>query len=209
MDPSSSDSLLLTLLQRTAAGDERAFRALYDRTSPQLYALATKMMRTAEAAEDVLQDAFVQAWHRAGDYHAERGSVMAWLSSIVRYRAIDALRRRRNEARPASESLLEDTAAALQRLESPDEAGSGAGPLASAVADDEAHRLRLCLARLSQAQKQSVALAFFHGMSHHELARCLALPLGTIKSRLRRSLQRLRECLARLGISDEISSGTD
>ncbi len=203
-----TDKLLLRLQRETAAGNSRAFKTLYELTSPHVYPVAMKMMRSPDAAADVLQDAYVQVWHRAGDYHAERGSVMAWLSTIVRYRAIDALRKRRGEPHGHYESVLENTATDLQRLESANEdRGDTAGPLGAAVADDEAQQLKRCMTRLSQAQKQSVALAFFHGMSHHELAKCLALPLGTIKSRLRRSLQRLRECLAELGVSNEISSG--
>ncbi len=136
---------------------------------------------------------------------------MAWLSSIVRYRAIDVLRKRRrdtpfDETQPGSSSIGIDL---LQSgdSETPEPGGSG-GPLRAAMAADDSRYLEQCLSRLSVAQKESVTLAFFHGMTHAELADSLALPLGTIKSRLRRSLQRLKECLAEIGFTNEISSGT-
>ncbi|MDX1517101.1 MAG: sigma-70 family RNA polymerase sigma factor [Woeseiaceae bacterium] len=202
---------LADLLADTARGDPQAFRALYDLASPKLYGLALQLMRSSAAADDVLQDAFVQIWHRAGDYHRERGSVLAWLSSIVRYRAIDALRRTRNDAPidddtlEASVSNLEPSAAQLAGSASGDR---GRGPMADAIADDDARHVKDCLSRLSASQKQSVALAFFHGMTHQELADRLAQPLGTIKSRLRRGLQRLKECLKELGYGNEIFTRT-
>ena len=193
---------LARLLRDTAAADSRAFRRLYDETSPRLYALALKLTRSATAAEDVLQEAFVQVWHRAADYHAQRGSVMAWLSSIVRYRAIDMLRKRRNDE-PLDQSAIDSAAAELGRVE------PGAdNPISTAIATEDSAYLQECLSRLSNSQQQSIALAFFHGLTHRELAERLLLPLGTIKSRLRRSLQKLKECLGNLGYSDEISSGT-
>ena len=192
------NATLRRLLHRVADGDPTAFRKLYDATSPHLYAIALKMMRGHAAADDVLQDAFVQVWHRAGDYHVERGRVIAWLATIVRYRAIDRLRGRR------SGMPLDESPGGMDPID-PDAA---AGPLNSAMAADDSRFLSRCLERLSDTQQQSVALAFFHGLTHAELADSLALPLGTIKSRLRRSLQRLRECLEAIGFTDEISSGT-
>ena len=196
---------LVGLLRETAAGDSLAFRRLYDDASPYLYAIALKMMRNRPAADDVLQDAFVQVWRRAGDYNPERGSVFAWLTSIVRYRAIDSLRKDRGDT-----ILDEDTiASTLVQFDGTDDAQTedgSSGPVASAIADEDAEYIRECLERLSGSQKQSVALAFFHGLTHSELADCLAMPLGTIKSRLRRSLARLRECLGQLGYMHEIST---
>ena len=100
------------LLRATAQGDAQAFKSLYDETSPRLHAVALAMMRDSGLAEDVLQDAFVQVWHRAGDYHGERGSVFTWLTTIVRYRAIDMLRKRGHDGangktRPIDVNLAE------------------------------------------------------------------------------------------------------
>lgn len=202
---------LQKLLRSVAAGDAHAFRRLYDATSSQLYAVALKMLHRRTAADDALQDAFVQIWHRAGDYHAERGSVSTWMSSIVRYRAIDSLRRDRNDD-SYDESEVNLTCTELQRLD-PGESDTGgtvgAGPMRNAIADDDSRFLKRCLARLSGAQLQCVTLAFFQGLTHAELADRQSLPLGTIKSRLRRSLKRLKECLAELGFTNEIFTGTD
>lgn len=200
------NQVLSKLLRDTAAGDSLAFQRLYDETSPFLYALAVKTMRAQSSADDVLQDAFVQIWHRAADYHSERGNVLAWLSAIVRYRAIDALRKQRNDAPldGAWQSASEDINAVDTSDDGDDGPRGPAGPLSSAMAADDSRFLKRCLSRLSESQKQSVALAFFHGMTHQELSASLALPLGTIKSRLRRGLQRLKECLGEIGYSNEI-----
>ncbi len=192
------------LLQAVAQGDTQAFRHLYDESSPHLYAIAMQMMQVSSAASDVLQDAFVQIWHRAEDYHAERGTVMAWLTTIVRYRAIDMLRKNRNDA-PLDPETID---ALTSQLGSGTENNPG-GPFDEAISDERDQYLAECISRLSGSQKQSVALAFFHGMTHQELSTCLEMPLGTIKSRLRRSLSRLKTCLEKLGFIDAISTGTD
>ncbi|MBT8101170.1 MAG: sigma-70 family RNA polymerase sigma factor [Gammaproteobacteria bacterium] len=202
------NQLLSSLLRNTADGDTQAFRRLYDQTSPQLYAIALQMMRAESAADDVLQDAFVQVWHRASDYHAERGTVMAWLTTIVRYRAIDMLRKQRNDL-SLDQDTIDATAVQLDIAAKDADSSEPGGPMESAMADEDADYLAECLSRLSGAQKQSVALAFFRGMTHQELSDCLAMPLGTIKSRLRRSLMRLKNCLAQLGYTDEIPPRTN
>ena len=198
----AQDNELRNLLQDVAAGDTKSFRQLYDATSAQLYAVALKMLNGPVAADDVLQDAFVQIWHRAGDYHANRGSVRTWMSSIVRYRAIDVLRKQRTD-RSFDETRTGVSDDPLEQLAVAADSGS---PLGSAIADDDSQFLARCLSRLSAAQRQCVSLAFFRGMTHAELADSQSLPLGTIKSRLRRSLKRLKECLAELGFADEIST---
>ena len=194
---SESNELLLELLSATAAGDRRAFNRLYDKTSPYLYAIAIRMVHRRPAAEDVLQDAYVQVWHRAGDYHVQRGSVLGWMTALVRYRAIDLLRKNRNFT-PLDEDSLRGVRSIVNAEDESDSA------LDSAAASEDADFVHECVSRLSGSQRESVALAFFHGFTHAELARRLALPLGTIKSRLRRGLQRLKECLDDLGYSSEL-----
>jgi RNA polymerase sigma-70 factor (ECF subfamily) len=171
---------LMHLLARTALKDRMAFRRLYDRTSGKLLAVALRLMRDRDRAEDVLQDAFVQIWHRAQDYHALRGTVMGWLVTIVRYRAIDTLRRERLSASDAELVDIEDPAPT---------------PEAETGAREETDALTECMRRLSPTQRQSISLAFLDGLTHEQLAGRLDSPLGTIKSRIRRSLERLRECL--------------
>ena len=190
---------LLRLLSATGAGDRRAFSRLYKETAPYLYAVAIRMVNRRAAAEDVLQDAFVQVWHRAGDYHAQRGSVIGWMTALVRYRAIDRLRKRQSAA-PIDEDTLTSAAGLLGSTSADDTA------MSTAVASEDADYLNKCVARLSGSQRQSVALAFFRGLTHAELAPRLALPLGTVRSRLRRSLKRLKECLDDLGYYNELST---
>lgn len=200
----SKNQTWVALLRDTAAGDTTAFERLYDDTSSYLYAVAIKIVRTRTTADDVLQDAFVQVWHRAGDYHVERGTVLAWLTTIVRYRAIDVLRKQRNDT-SLDDGSMDHTISLFERLDTDGNPDSvDGGPAASAIADEDLDFVNTCLSRLSGAQQQSVVLAFFHGLTHRELAQRLALPLGTIKSRLRRSLQRLKQCLGELGYRDEI-----
>ncbi len=202
------DEKLRQLLRATARGEANAFKTLYDATSPRLLAVALTMMRDSGLAEDVLQDAFVQVWHRAGEFHADRGSVLTWLTTIVRYRAIDLLRKLRRDGssgnRPPIDVDPDDIDYLQQRNAEGADDGTQAGPLACAISREENSRLRDCIDRLSNNQQQSVALAFFRGFTHQELADCLAEPLGTIKSRLRRSLLRLKDCLETLGNGNEI-----
>ncbi|MDJ0911888.1 MAG: sigma-70 family RNA polymerase sigma factor [Woeseiaceae bacterium] len=192
-----SNEQLLKLLSRTAAGDRRAFNRLYDKTSPYLFAIAIRMVHRRPAAEDVLQDAYVQVWHRAGDYHAQRGSVLGWMTALVRYRAIDLLRKNRNGT-PFDED------APIGAGRSPDSGNPDDSAMMSAAASEDTDFLNECVSRLSGSQRQSIALAFFQGLTHAELAQRLTLPLGTIKSRLRRGLKRLKQCLDDLGYSNEL-----
>lgn len=189
-------------LLATANGDAVAFQSLYESTAGTLNAVAVAVMRDRELAEDVLQDAYVQIWHKAGDYHAERGSVLTWMTTIVRYRAIDLLRKRARSGATSSAEAADIDAKTLELLLSTDpitDNDQEQGPLASAIASEESASLRDCLSRLPGNQQRSVALAFFRGFTHQELAECLLEPLGTVKSRLRRSLLRLKECLSALG----------
>ncbi len=205
-----SDEKLTQLLRATAQGDAQAFKVLYDDASPRLHAVALTMMRDPGLAEDVLQDAFVQIWHRARDYHADRGSVFTWLTTIVRYRAIDLLRKLKHDKSTGEMRSIDIEPAVIDYLDrtDADDDNPQAGPLACAIVSEDNERLRSCIDRLSNNQQRSVTLAFFRGFTHQELADCLAEPLGTIKSRLRRSLQRLKECLENLGESSEIPSAT-
>lgn len=196
------DNKLKTLLLATAHGDAQSFQALYEATSGTLNAVATAIMKDRELAEDVLQDAYVQVWHKAADYHADRGSVLTWMTTIVRYRAIDLLRKRARSGSAVGSDAIDIDAKTFEALLNGDLSGDSEqepGPLASAIASEESLSLRDCIARLPGNQRRSVALAFFRGFTHQELSECLAEPLGTVKSRLRRSLQRLKECLSALG----------
>lgn len=201
------------LLAATARGEASAFNRLYDAMAPRLFAVAITMMREPALAEDVLQDAFVQVWHRAREYHNDRGSVLTWLTTIVRYRAIDLLRKRSRGGSSGTGYPADSDPDKLDRLMREnavtDEGDAEQGPLARAVSMQENSMLKNCIERLSSNQQQGVALAFFRGFTHRELSICLAEPLGTIKSRLRRSLVRLKDCLETLGNDNELHQHTN
>jgi RNA polymerase sigma-70 factor (ECF subfamily) len=175
-----SPLLLQELLRRTAAGDAAAFALLYKHTAGKLFAVAIRIAGRGEVAEDALQECFVLVWRRAGEFDPARGAAMSWLLAIIRNCTIDRLRRRK--VRPEGHAAPEE---ALARLAAPDSAGQAA----------ELRALRHCLGELEERPRQAVLLAYLYGLSREELAARLAVPIGTVKSWLRRSLDRLRRCL--------------
>ncbi|RLJ38815.1 RNA polymerase sigma-70 factor (ECF subfamily) [Acidovorax sp. 106] len=183
------DRELMELIDRVAAQDDSALKALYERTSSKLFGLALRIVRQRDAAEDVLQDAFVAIWRGAGSYRASLSPPMAWMGLIVRSRALDALRKRttdRSDVTDELDDLLSDT------LE-----GDGANPMDVTEASEQAFALHQCLAKLDGKQREVVSLAYLRDQSHSELAEQLKLPLGTVKTWIRRGLDQLRNCMAR------------
>ncbi len=174
---------LTELIAATARGDRPAFAALYAATSPQLFAVALRIMRRRDRAEEVLQDAFVSIWKRARDYDAAKGSALTWMASIVRHRAIDMLRRER-----ATVGL--DDAPGAEAWADP-----GPDPFEATATNAEARRVRDCLDTLEGKQREAILLAYYEGLTQEELAGRLAAPLGTVKSWVRRGLLRLKDCL--------------
>jgi RNA polymerase sigma-70 factor (ECF subfamily) len=174
---------LAALLSRSALRDQTAFAELYSRTSAKLFAVALRIVRRRDWAEDVLQESFVNIWHHAGDYAPARSAPMTWMTSIVRNRCLDWVRRPHAETAEAFEGMLENT--------EDDEPG----PLVRLSQSSDAKRLARCLETLDPSQRQSITLAFFHGLSHSELAEHLRAPLGTVKTWVRRGLERLQTCL--------------
>ena len=196
MAPSTADigersTRLAALLGRVAMGDQRAFEALYGQTSAHLYAVALRIVKEPSAAEEILQEAYVSVWHHAGSYDAARSQPITWLVSIVRNRCLDQLRRRDL----ATVSLTTEDEDAPE-LDIPDE---GPTPADLLLRGAEAHSVRECVDTLEAGQKQAIALAFFQGLSHAELAAHMKQPLGTIKSWVRRGLERLKRCLDAAG----------
>jgi len=179
---------LMELLARTALSDQRAFAELYRLTAPHLYAVALRILREAAAAEEVLQESFVNVWHHAGSYLAARSQPLTWLTSIVRNRCLDQLRRREI----ATTTMNDEEEGVTMAAEGPT-------PLEALLAGADARAVRACVEGLDARQKQAIALAFYQGLSHSELARHLKQPLGTVKSWVRRGLERLRACLDELG----------
>lgn len=176
------DTVLFSLLRRVADRDHAAFRALYERTAPHLFAVALRILRQRDLAEDVVQESFVSIWERAADYDALRGAPLSWLSTIVRHRSIDALRRL--GARPEGSRAGEEALADLQ-----------AGSATATDRGAERRDLNRCLGQLEDQARRAVVYAYAYGYTHEELALRLGAPLGTVKSWIRRSLDRLKQCL--------------
>lgn len=189
MTTPNHDALLIVLLDRIAHQDEAALKALYDQCASKLYGLALRVVPQRELAEDVLQEAFLTVWRSAADYRASLSPPMAWLGLIVRSRGLDMLRRRAAERSHLTDELDEVLADTL-----PDD---GPTPMDTAQASEQAWALHQCLGRLDNKQREVVSLAYVRDLSHSELAQQLRLPLGTVKTWIRRGLDQLRLCMAR------------
>lgn len=181
---------LQQLLSRVALGDRAAFRRLYDLTAPSLLGVALRIVKQRERAEEVIQDAFVNAWNRAASYQATLSQPMTWLTAIVRNRALDELR---GVTRHPTASLEDEETGATRDIadERPDPLG-----LLEQAADTLA--VRDCLQLIDGPQRQCLALAYYHGYSHSELADHIGSPIGSVKVWLRRGLDRLKRCLDRV-----------
>jgi len=185
-----SQERLAQLLSRTALAERAAFEQLYIATRAKLFAVSLRIVRERFLAEEVLQDSFVSIWTHASEYARARSAPLTWMTAIVRNRSLDVVRRTRED--PDIDDAL--------TLAMVDE---GASPEREAVARSQAHRVRACLEELDAEQRQSIALAFFHGLSHSELAQHIGRPLGTVKTHIRRGLLRMRDCLARASVTGD------
>lgn len=180
-------------LARAGLGDRAAFAALYERTSAHLLGVVLRIQRDRALAEDVLQDVYVNVWRAASSFDAAQSQPLTWLTSIARNRAIDGLRRKQAHpqiqarAAGADDDEHEDVYDAV--------ADDGDGPLELLGRAADARALSHCMEALNAQQRQSVALAFYDGLSHAEVAEHLRQPLGTVKSWVRRALQSLKNCL--------------
>ena len=188
------------LLARTGLGDRRAFQAVYERTSGHLFAVVLRIQRDRAVAEDLLQEVYVNVWKAASGFDAARSQPLTWLTSIARNRAIDSLRRAQAQPRTVSSALADDDDGPDPAEALPDESPGPADLLGRA---SDARRLARCMEQLSAQQRQSVALAFFDGLSHAEVAAHLRQPLGTVKSWVRRALLSLKGCLEQAVRRDE------
>jgi RNA polymerase sigma-70 factor (ECF subfamily) len=189
MSAPTDDDHLMTLIERIAQRDEIALKALYDLTARKLYGLSLRVVGSAEAAEDALQESFLQVWRSAGDYRATLSPPMAWLGLIVRSRSLDSLRRRAAERSHLTQELDATLADTL--------AGDTPDPLDTSLASQQAWALHQCLGQLEHKQREVISLAYLRDLSHGELSERLALPLGTVKTWIRRGLDKLRDCMAR------------
>lgn len=178
------------LLKRMAAGDESALGALYDRWSPLLHSVVLRIVGQPEEAEEVLEDTFWQAWRQAGRYEEGRSSVSTWLTMIARSRALDRVRARGRVREERWEELPEPSASEVD--------APAATPLDHTEAAETARRVREAVALLPPEQRKTVELAYFRGMSQTEIAEETGEPLGTVKTRARLALIKLREALSTL-----------
>lgn len=174
---------LTLLLLLTARKDAQAFRRLYDRTATRMLATALRILRQRSLAEEALQEGFVAIWNKAGQFDPVAGAPMAWMSTIVRNRALDEVRRRADNPQVNTDDLGE---AAF---------GTSVSAEQTLLDLEMSEALRNCLGELEGKQRQALVLAYAHGLSHGELSAHLAQPLGTVKSWVRRGLVALKRCI--------------
>ena len=179
----------IELLAAIASGEVRAVGELYDRHSPTLFPIALRIVRDRAEAEDVLHDAFVAVNERASQYAAERGSVIAWLVTLVRNLSIDRTRRRDRRGTLARDVISHEPPASVR---DPERLTSDAS---------EREKIRRALASLPEAQRHTLEIAFFEGLTYPEIAARENVPLGTIKSRAARALAALRDALVKEGVT--------
>jgi RNA polymerase sigma-70 factor (ECF subfamily) len=183
------------LLGRIALGDRVAFDTLYRQSSAHLLGVILRIQGNRAQAEDVLQEVYVNVWRAAQSFNPALSQASTWLVSIARHRAIDSLRRRQAQVQTVSTSAGPDEDNDHDLLDHI--ADDGPGPDELLAQSTQARELRQCMDQLSASQQHSLALAYYQGLSHAEVADQLGQPLGTVKSWVRRGLQALRACLER------------
>jgi RNA polymerase sigma-70 factor (ECF subfamily) len=181
--PPAQPPLLDALLDRVARGDHEAFASLYDALAPAVFGLASRVLRQAEQAEEVSQEVMLEVWQRATSFDPGKGSAKTWVLTLTHRRAVDRVRssqasvdRDRRAASASHETAHDSVSEAVERR-----------------LDTEA--LRQCFERLTMIQRESVSLAYYDGLTYTEVARALDTPVGTVKTRMRDGLIRLRDCL--------------
>ena len=187
------------LLQLIAHQNTDALSALYDRYGRLVFSIAHNAVNTQQIAEEITQDVFLRIWENAQTYKVERGKVATWISSITRYRAIDMLRKHR--VRPESKSIYWDDLSPGNLPRSFD--------LENHIElSQRREQVRVALATLPEEQKNALALAYFRGYTHREIAKVLDLPIGTVKTRIRLGMQKLRIQLEEIAVLEEDPNAT-
>ncbi len=191
---------LSNLLARSGLGDRAAFARLYERSSGHLFAVVLRIQRDRGQAEDLLQEIYVSIWKAAASFDASRSQPLTWLTHIARNRAIDSLRRAQTQPQMDAGRVADNDENRPDPLDLV--ADAAPGPMQLLGLASERRDLQRCIEGLSPQQRQSVALAFFDGLSHAEVAAHLREPLGTVKSWVRRALNSLKACLDRAALRD-------
>lgn len=169
------------MLQRIAQGDRAAFRVLYAKAGPKLYAICLRMLRARDQADDVFQEAFVKVWERSWQFDPAKGDGMAWLATVTRHCVLDRMRRTPKNHVDMDDAVIREVDIAT------------AAEMPADLAD--ARGLRHCLDGLREDHRNAVVLAYVNGLTHEELALRLGRPLGTIKSWVKRGLEQLKDCM--------------
>jgi len=185
VDSRTRDQDWIALIRRVADGDQSALTTLYDTTSRLVFGLILRILSDRAVAEEVLLDVYSQAWRQAGLYNDQRGTPLAWLMTIARSRALDRLRSGWQESQ--RKEPLEAASDARTTLASPEEA---------TVMSERQQFVRSALSMLSPEQREVIELAYYSGLSHSEIAAKLGQPLGTVKTRTRLGMMKLREMLS-------------
>jgi RNA polymerase sigma-70 factor (ECF subfamily) len=171
------------LLAACALNDRKAFSNLYNITSAKLYGVVLRILNREDWAQDCLQDAYIKVWNNAGNYRAHLAAPLTWMSAIARNQALDLLRKHKHVVMESDDKGF------------PEQVDTKPLPLERLSRSDNGRRLDNCLQQLKEQQRQVIALAYFKGMTHDELAAYTETPLGTIKTWIRRGLDQLRRCL--------------
>jgi RNA polymerase sigma-70 factor (ECF subfamily) len=179
-----SDQHLVTLIKRVAEGEQNALGIFYDATSSHVFGLLVRMIADRAAAEEILLDVYKQAWRQAACYDQERGSPMGWLLTIARTRALDRIRSLKRE------QMLKQSVASEPLSQT-----ASINPEQNAVMTERQKLVRDALGTLPDAQREVIELAYYSGLTHAEIAEKLSLPLGTVKTRTRLAMMKLRELL--------------
>ena len=175
-----------SLIRLIAHSQESALSELYDRYSRLVYSLALNAVSDPATAEEITQDVFIRIWDHAGTYQAEKSKVVTWIASITRYRSIDVIRRRK--IRPESQSVSWEIEPSASEMNS-------TNVEETVEISQKRRRVRQAISMLPEEQRQALAYAYFQGYTHREIAEVLGEPLGTVKTRIRLAMQKLRQLL--------------
>jgi len=184
VETQAQDQHLMSLIQRATTGDQSAFAALYEATSKVVFGLVLRIVPERATAEEVLLDVYTQAWRQANNYDSSRGSPLAWLMTIARSRAIDRLRSSRQDQ---NKETIDDASTLVSSSISPEEAS---------VISERQRLVRSALDMLVPEQREVLELAYYAGLSHTEIAAKTGHPLGTVKTRTRLGMMKMREMLS-------------